>query len=143
MRLGVKEGSRLTLKSPHPRRASVRRTSQPYSRTLISNLRVGSTDWCLRGRVVSKSEIFGISTGELFHAHISDEDSNTVKLLFFDEAAHIFHDSIQIGAIYYFRNGKVLRAHSKFNKEADVEIKFDTSAVIEAADDIKDVTELD
>ncbi|KAF4654296.1 hypothetical protein FOZ61_008343 [Perkinsus olseni] len=132
-----------SLKSPHPRRTSVRPTSNPYSKTMISSLRVGSKDWCLEGRVVSKSEVFGISTGDLFHAHVSDSNSDTVKLLFYDEAAYKFHGSIQIGGRYYFRNGKVMRAHSTFNKDAHVEIKFDTSAVIEAADDIEAVTELD
>ncbi|KAF4750005.1 hypothetical protein FOZ63_024606, partial [Perkinsus olseni] len=130
-----------SLKSPHPRRTSVRPTSNPYSKTMISSLRVGSKDWCLEGRVVSKSEVFGISTGDTFHAHVSDSNSDTVKLLFYDEAAHKFHSSIQIGGRYYFRNGKVMRAHSTFNKDAHVEIKFDTSAVIEAADDIEAVTE--
>lgn len=105
--------------------------------TPIKALNTFSTDWKIKGRIVSKTDKKITSKSlSLLKITLIDKDDSLIDATFFNEAADFFDCQIQDKKVYLFSNGNVKIANKKFTStKNDFCIVFEKNASIVPVDD--------
>ncbi|CDJ37032.1 hypothetical protein, conserved [Eimeria tenella] len=109
-------------------------------RTTIRDLHLYSHHWELLARISYKSEVKGFANAKgessLFTVHLIDAQATEIRATFFGRAAVTWYPRLHTGRVYTFSRGSLQRAsRSHTSLTHEVQIKFDSSAAIEEADD--------
>lgn len=103
------------------------------------------TDWTVKGRVSNKFPIRTWSnprgSGKIFTIVIIDQHGDEIEAKFFNEAADVFHDTIELGKVYLFANGMLKPANPKFSSVPHSHIiTFGTNARITEVENDASIT---
>jgi len=106
----------------------------------ISEISTYVQRWTIRARITSKSTLRtfskGVNSGKVFHVHLLDVHGGEIRASFFNEAAGLHFDKLQLGKCYKFGRGSVKIADARFNPCSHrYELVFDKTTQIEEVDD--------
>lgn len=101
------------------------------------------TNWMIKGRVMSKSDIRNFKTGDkegqLFSFELADSTAQ-LKCVGFDETVDLFYHKVELNKVYTISNAGIKIANKKYAMtNFDYEISLSPSTVINLVDDNKDI----
>mmetsp|Transcript_51411 Transcript_51411/g.122200 ORF Transcript_51411/g.122200 Transcript_51411/m.122200 type:complete len:807 (-) Transcript_51411:60-2480(-) len=125
------------LRPPEQRLAPLLPRAAPEVISEIAGLSNWSRSWCIKARVVGKSEKRSYTNdkgdGQFFKVDLQDS-SGEISATFFKEAVTMFYDVIETGRVYSFSKGNIRPGNPKYDKN-ELCMSFDEKASIVEADE--------
>ena len=112
-------------------------TNKKY--TLLKEINPFAANWCIKARVLSKSQVRMFKTktgdGKLFSFDLLDSSSQ-IKVIAFNQAVDTFFPIIQTNKVYEISHGAIKMANKKFsNIDNDYEIQLEENSIVTAVED--------
>ena len=112
----------------------------------INSLTLFVSEWTIKARLIHKAEIKHYKNqkgeGQLLKLVLIDEEETQIEAVLFNELVDKFAAMLQVGDVYYWKNGQVKLANKQYSSiNNDMQITFDkTTSITEVANDesIKD-----